>query len=402
LVTLPDLAWRHRPGLDRLVRALDGSAGATRYVGGAVRDGLLELPVSDLDLATRLRPDDVMERLGAAGIRAVPTGLAHGTVTAVLPDGPVEVTTLRRDISTDGRHAEVAFTDDWQADAARRDFTINALFADPLTGELFDYFGGLDDLAAGRVRFIGHALDRIAEDHLRLLRFFRFQARFGRGAVDVEALQAARDRAGDLARLSAERIAGELLKLLALPDPVDTVRLMVDNAVLQPILPAMTVEGVERLARLVDREQPGGEADPIRRLSALLPPDTAVAEAVAVRLKLSNVQRRRLVIAAEGQPTGDLRALAYRIGVDGATDRLLIHSPAGELPRGRATLTGWSPPALPLSGGDLIALGLPRGPAVAKTLARVEARWVEEGFPDVDRVRVLAARAVAQCREETR
>lgn len=170
---LPAAAWRTRAGLDRLLDALDAAQGATRFVGGAVRDTLLGLPVYDIDLASRLRPDALVERIARAGLKAVPTGIAHGTVTAVLPDGPVEVTTLRRDVATDGRHATVAYSDDWQEDAARRDFTINALSADPVSGALFDYFGGLADLARRNVRFIGDPLVRIAEDHLRILRFFR-------------------------------------------------------------------------------------------------------------------------------------------------------------------------------------------------------------------------------------
>lgn len=177
---LPDADWRHRPGLDGLLAALGAEQGLARYVGGAVRDGLLGLPVNDLDIATALEPQEVMERLKAAGIKAVPTGIDHGTITAVIGGWPVEITTLRRDVSTDGRRATIAYTTDWREDAARRDFTINALYADPHTHEVTDFFGGVDDLAAGRVRFIGSAAERIAEDHLRILRYFRFLARFGR------------------------------------------------------------------------------------------------------------------------------------------------------------------------------------------------------------------------------
>jgi len=182
--------WRKRRGMARLLKALAASEGQTRYVGGAVRDDLLDLPVNDVDLATRLQPIDVMSRLEAARIKAVPTGIDHGTITAVSDGHPFEITTLRRDVSTDGRRATVAFTDDWKEDAARRDFTINALSADPMTGEIFDYFGGLDDLANRHIRFIGDPLMRIAEDHLRILRFFRFHARFGEGELDAAALDA--------------------------------------------------------------------------------------------------------------------------------------------------------------------------------------------------------------------
>ncbi len=196
--------------MPRLMRALGAAKGETRFVGGCVRDTLLGLEVSDVDLATRLQPQEVMQRLEAAGIKAVPTGLAHGTVTAVINGAPVEVTTLRRDVATDGRRATITYTEDWREDAARRDFTINALMADPESGEIHDYFGGIDDLGARHVRFIGDPLVRIAEDHLRILRFFRFHARFGIGAPDKAGLAACAARANDLMALSRERIADEL------------------------------------------------------------------------------------------------------------------------------------------------------------------------------------------------
>ena len=229
--------WRRRRGMKRLLKALGADEGLTRYVGGAVRDDLLGLPVSDVDLATRIRPQQVVERLEAVGVKVVPTGIAHGTVTAVSDGLPVEVTSLRRDVTTDGRRATIAYTDDWQEDAARRDFTLNALSADPKSGEIFDYFGGLDDLEERRVRFIGDPIERIAEDHLRILRFFRFHARFGSGDPDPAALDACAARANDLMALSRERIADELLKLLAMPDPSPTVRVMLDRAILMPVLP---------------------------------------------------------------------------------------------------------------------------------------------------------------------
>src|SRR5688572_2903859 len=194
---LPRASWQTKAGMRPLLDALDAATGATRYVGGCVRDTLLGIPVRDVDLATRLTPEEVMTRLETAGIKAIPTGLAHGTVTAVVGGAPVEVTTLRRDVATDGRRATIAYTDDWREDAARRDFTINALSADPASGEIFDYFGGLADLKARRVRFIGDPLTRIAEDHLRILRFFRFHARFGRGRPDAQGLAACAARAND-------------------------------------------------------------------------------------------------------------------------------------------------------------------------------------------------------------
>ena len=393
---LLEAAWQRRPGLDRLVGSLGAANGQCRYVGGAVRDTLLGLPVADLDIATALRPDAVMAHLKAAGIRVVPTGLAHGTVTAVLADGPVEVTTLRRDVATDGRHAVVAFTDDWRADAARRDFTINALSADPTNGIVHDYFGGVDDLASRRVRFIGEATARIAEDHLRILRFFRFHARFGVDAPDPAGLAACTARANDLMTLSRERIAQELLKLLGATNPVPTVRIMIEHGIFAPILPEIDRDGADRLAHLVERERAHGAADPVRRLAALLPPRAGTVEAVALRLKLSNLQRRRLVFAAEPRLPTDARVLCYAFGMEAARDQLLLHGAADTVEPQLATLRDWSPPRLPIGGGELVGMGLTRGPIVAKTLQAIERRWIEEGFPDAARVFVLAAEEVAQ------
>src|SRR4051794_40522346 len=269
--------WRKRRGMVRLLDALGANAALTRYVGGAVRDDLLHLPVSDVDLATRLQPEEVIQRLEAAKIKAVPTGIEHGTITAVGDGHPFEVTTLRRDVSTDGRRAIVAFTDDWREDAARRDFTINALFADPQTGEVFDYFGGLEDLKRRHIRFIGDPLQRIAEDHLRILRFFRFHARFGSGTPDAAALNACAARANDLMALSRERIADELVKLLGMADPSHTVGIMLERGILRPVLPEIHARTIADLRALIAAEQeakikPGA----LRRLAALLPRDPLV------------------------------------------------------------------------------------------------------------------------------
>jgi poly(A) polymerase len=380
--------WAAREGLDALLTAL--GPGAARFVGGAVRDALLGIAAADLDLATVHLPDEVMRRLAAAGLRAVPTGLAHGTVTAVLPSGPVEVTTLRRDVETDGRHAVVAFTDDWRADASRRDFTINALYAAPGEPGVFDYFGGLADLAAGRVRFIGDPLRRIAEDHLRILRYFRFHARFGDG-LDEAAFAACRARANDLMALSRERIAGELTKLLATPGAVDTVALMLEGGILRPVLPEVDAAGVERLRALAAAEAGAGlPPDPIRSLAALLPADAA--EAVGARLRLSNADRQRLAKATGSLGGEGPRALAYRLGPASAVDRLLLH---GEDP---ALVIAWTPPRLPLSGGALIARGIAKGPAVAAALRQVEDRWIAEGFPGAERVQAIADAVADQAR----
>jgi poly(A) polymerase len=384
----------------RLLAALDAEGGQTRYVGGCVRDALLGLKVSDIDLATRLQPDDVMTRLRDASIKVVPTGLSHGTVTAVLEEGPVEITTLRRDVSTDGRRATVAFTRAWQEDAARRDFTINALFADPGSRELFDYFRGLEDLQAGHVRFIGDPLQRIAEDHLRILRFFRFHARFGRGDPEARELDACTHRANDLMALSRERIADELLKLLALPRPERTVALMVERGILRPVLPQIDRNGVEILTRLTEREDQLKIApDSIRRFAALLPTDPEVASAIAAQLRLSNKHRNRLASAAArgGALPADIRMLAYRIGLDETIDRLLLAEDANGLADGLRALEGWKRPRLPISGGDLIAMGLTPGPIVATTLRAIEDEWANGGFEaDEKEVRRLARRHVDQ------
>ena len=369
-------AWLDRPGIRRLLKALDAKAGTARFVGGAVRDLLLDEEPGDLDLATTLSPQEVIGLLEAAGIKAVPTGIEHGTITAVSSGTVVEVTTLRSDVSTDGRRATVAFTDDWQADAGRRDFTINAIYADPFTGELHDYYAGIDDLKSRTVRFIGEPLQRIAEDHLRILRYFRFHARYGHGSPDPHALEACVERANDLMALSRERIADELLKLFALDDPTPTVRMMAERGLFTPVVPEFS--DVARLGRLVADERTAAiRPDPLRRLAALLPSDPATAERIAARLKLSNKAKKRLSSAANQQLGLNPKALAYRIGVEGAVDRLLL---CGRPADARA-IAKWSPPRMPIGGGDVIARGIMEGPDVARTLRRIEDAWEAAGFP---------------------
>ncbi len=379
--------WIERNGFPKLLKALGASEGRARLVGGCVRDWLLDAPVSDIDLATSLSPPETLAALEKAGIRAVPTGLAHGTVTAIVGGLPYEVTTLRRDVKSFGRHAEVAFTGDWREDAARRDFTINALYADPQTGELFDWFDGLGDLATRRVKFIGAPLERIAEDHLRILRFFRFSARFA-PELDAEGLAACTARANDLMALSRERIRDELLKLLALPSPAPTVQAMLANGILRPVLPE--IGDLDTLVRLIACENEARVAgDGLRRLAALLPPDPRLSDEIGARLKLSNAERSRLVQAANRTPVPeDPRVLAYSIGGAATLDRLLLTAD----PRATAwagPLGCWVRPRLPISGKDLIAMGLPPGPQVSRKLAEVERRWVEAGFP-ADRNKSIA------------
>ena len=374
--------------LARLVAALDGAADGARYIGGWVRDALLGLDPQDIDVATRLTPQEAERRAKAAGLNSwsTPSGLAHGTIGVVVGGKTIEVTTLRRDVATDGRHATVAFTEDWREDAARRDFTINALSANPLTGAVHDYFGGLDDLAAGRVRFIGDAEQRIAEDHLRILRFFRFHARFGRGDPDPASYAACVARARDLMALSRERIATELLKLLAVTAPLATVEAMLAGGLFVPVLPEIVA--ADRLAALVAAEASAGIApDGLRRLAALLPASADVADTIGGRLRLSKAERKRLVLAT-GNTDGSPEALAYEIGTESAVDRLLLH----DAPNVARHVTNWPRPRFPLSGGDLIAMGLTPGPIVATTLRVIEQRWVASGFADAD---AIARREVA-------
>lgn len=397
---LPDADWRARDGLDRLCDALGAGEGQARFVGGAVRDALLGLPVKDVDIATLHAPEEVVKRIKAVGYKAVPTGLAHGTITAVLDHWPVEITTLRRDVSTDGRRATVAFGTDWREDAARRDFTMNALYADPLDGALHDYFDGRADLAARRVRFIGDPLARIDEDHLRILRYFRFTARFGaldRSASDYAACVL---RAPSLMALSRERIADELLRLLGLPDPQEVVAAMVEDGVLAPVLPEIDGAGVAALHTLVAAERTAGIApDGLRRLAALLPRDAATAEQIGARLRLSNKARTRLVRALGPDDSATPEALAYGLGPQSAVDRMLLG--ASFTPELAARFEHWQVPKLPISGGDLIALGLEAGPQVARTLRAVERQWIAAGFPPARETQAMAAQMIVSLLRST-
>jgi poly(A) polymerase/tRNA nucleotidyltransferase (CCA-adding enzyme) len=346
-----------------------------RVVGGAVRDALAGLAVADVDLATPDAPQDVMRALGAAGLRVVPTGLAHGTVTAVSGHRPFEITTLRRDVRTDGRHAEVVWSEDWRQDAARRDFTINAMSLDR-DGGLHDFFGGAADLRAGRVRFVGEAAARIAEDYLRVLRFFRFFARYGRGAPDADAVAAIGAAVAGLAVLSAERVWGELKRILSAPDPVEAVGLMARLGVLGAVVP----EGfsVERLAALVAR---GAPAEPMLRMAALLDGD---AEVFGRRLKLSLAEQAGLAALRAGPvPAGDDAVLRRLLAEEDASVLVgrvwLADMPADESARVRARLSALPKPVFPLVGRDALALGARPGPAVGAALRRVRDWWMAGG-----------------------
>ncbi len=381
-----------------VMKALTADGGEALFVGGCVRDSILDLPVGDIDIATHEPPERVIELLTAAGIKALPTGIEHGTVTAVVNGAHFEITTLRLDVKTDGRRAEVAFTDDWSEDAARRDLTINALSMTE-DGDIHDPFGGLDDLAAGRVRFVGDAETRITEDVLRLLRFFRFFAFYGRPPADAEALAAAGKFAHLLPTLSGERVWGELRRLLRAPDPTAIFRLMADHGVLGPLLPGSA--WIARLAALVEVEATEGAAaagDPMRRLAALIELDESTARALAERLRFSRKERARLMgMAGVKVPTPpdagprQFRAAIYRLGTAPFRDKVLLAwaedrakdpGTASDANFGAAleVAAAWPRPDLPIRGEDAVRLGLAPGPGVGQALARVEAWWIDEDF----------------------
>ncbi|MGC1467742.1 MAG: CCA tRNA nucleotidyltransferase [Sphingorhabdus sp.] len=393
---LPDAPWLYDPALQRVVEALKIDGQPPRIVGGAVRDALLGIAVADVDIATPLVPADVIKRLEAARIKAVPTGIDHGTITAVADGRTFEITTLRRDVSTDGRRATVEFATDWQEDAARRDFTINALYADPESRQIFDYFDGLTDLKAHHVRFIGNAEQRIAEDHLRILRLFRFHARFGQGAIDADALAAAAKHASKLMALSRERIADELRKLLSVANPAPAVQVMLDNGIFAAFLPEVVNDAGSKLAKLIDRETVSASNPSVgRRLSAILPVDATIVEKVAARLKLSNRLRTDLTYLATNANTDQsARQLAYAIGLENARDLVLLSSNEENCSVELASLENWDVPELLIKGGDLIAMGLRAGPVVAKTLQAIERQWVAESFPAEPRVTEIADQLV--------
>lgn len=394
---LADTEWFRADSLRHVVAALRDEQGGPRIVGGAVRDTLLGVGVTDVDLATPLIPSAVLDRLEAARIKAVPTGIEHGTVTAVVDGKNYEVTTLRRDVATDGRRATVAFSTDWREDAARRDFTINALYADAESGEIFDYFDGLNDLKAGILRFIGDANQRIAEDYLRILRYFRFLARYGDGYADPIAVIACKNGAHGLTALSRERIAQELTRLMVLPDPVLSVQLMAENGIFASFLPELKDDAPKHLARLSMRENVHGQKISLSaRLLTLLPRDAIAVDRVAARLKLSNRLREHLakrVNAPEPNPE-NITEIAYRNDIECATDVAMLYADNATLPDCLSKLNDWIIPDFEIKGGDLIAMGLPIGNVVAKTLATVETKWVAEDFPSRTRQMEIARQLV--------
>jgi poly(A) polymerase len=395
--TIGQRAWMTAPDTTAVLDALEAAGGAdcARFVGGCVRNTLIGSPVADIDIATVLTPQAVTQALKAGGLKAVPTGLEHGTVTAVSGGKPFEITTLRRDVETDGRRAVVAFTDDWTGDAERRDFTLNALYA-RRDGSLVDPTGhGVADARAGRIVFVGEAEQRVAEDYLRILRFFRFFAWYGKGPPDAAALAACESLKDMLKTLSAERVSKETLKLLAADDPREALALMDRTGVLAQVLPAPI--DLDRFNALVGIEADQlFETDPVLRLAALLPDDQVGAAKFAEAFRLSNAERDRIAAALAPTPElkswmspREIRRAIYRLGPKTFRDRAKLawaradRTAATPQWRGMIALgEGWAPPTLPLTGEDVIAAGAPKGPMVGQVLREVEDWWIDHDFID--------------------
>ncbi|HEY2248136.1 MAG TPA: CCA tRNA nucleotidyltransferase [Bradyrhizobium sp.] len=382
--------WLTTGGTARVLQLLNGDGEEARVVGGAVRNALLQIPVADIDIATTAVPDEVIRRARAAGIKSVPTGIDHGTVTLVIESTPFEVTSLREDTETFGRHARVSFGRDWIGDARRRDFTINALSVGP-DGAVHDYVGGLDDIAARRVRFIGEASERIEEDYLRILRFFRMHAAFGAGEIDrVGYLACIGGRAG-LATLSAERVRMEMLKLLVADGAVGAIDAMADSGLLQMIVGGVTYGGP--FAAMIAAERALDlKADAMRRLGALAVAVTEDAKRIATRLRLSNVEAKALDSMGHrwwrlaGMDEARARRRMYRLGEAAYRDRLLLAwartggdserwSELARLPE------RWTAPKFPLKAADFVARGVAEGPALGHVLMLAEDAWLAADFP---------------------
>jgi poly(A) polymerase len=389
-----DAEWLKEAPLRDLLGALDHAGEEARVVGGAVRNALLGEPVGDIDVATTALPQEVIRRVEAAGFKAVPTGIEHGTVTVVAAGRPFEVTTLREDVETFGRHAKVAFGRDWKRDAERRDFTMNALSAED-DGTVHDYAGGLADIAARRVRFIGDADKRIAEDYLRILRFFRFHAAYGEGALDPEGLAACIAARAGLDRLSRERVRMEAFKLLVAKHAVPTLATMTEAGLLEQVLGGVPLlASFANMAKLEAAFALAPEA--VRRLGALAVSVAEDAERLRERLRLANAEYERLASMADAWwqisrrwDEGAGRTLLYRLGRECFVDRVLLawtRSPEGVAdPSWRALVTlpaRWSPPTFPLKAADFMARGVPKGPRLGAVLRSAEEAWIAAGFPD--------------------
>ena len=389
---LKGAAWLREGALAQLIAVLSAGGEEARVVGGAVRNALLGEPIGDIDLATTTVPDEVMRRAAIAGLKPVPTGIEHGTVTVVIGGRPFEVTTLREDVETFGRHANVRFGRDWRKDAERRDFTMNALSASG-DGTVYDYVGGIADLKARRVRFIGDAGTRIAEDHLRILRFFRFHAGYGHGLPDRDGLHACIVARVSLNHLSRERVRMEMLKLLGARHAAPALAVMAESGLLGPILGGVAdLAAFENMAKIETALRIG--ADPVRRLGALGARVTEDAERLWQRLRLSNAEHARIEFMSDAwwriSPGNQkvARVLLYRAGPERYLDRVLMawaHAPAGIKDAAWRTLAAlpenWVAPVFPIKAGELIARGVPHGPAVGVALRAAEAAWIAADFP---------------------
>jgi poly(A) polymerase len=410
MTTVAGETWFKDAALGQVLALLNADGGEGRLVGGAVRNSLMGLDVADIDLATTLLPEVVVERAKAAGIKAVPTGIAHGTVTLVIGGKPFEVTTLRKDVETDGRHAAVAFSTDWQTDAERRDLTINALYAGA-DGAVIDLVGGLADIETRTIRFIGEAATRIAEDHLRILRFFRFFAYYGTGRPDAAGLRACAAARSTLASLSAERVWSETRKLLAAPDPGRALLWMRQVSVLNDILPETDKWGIDAIPALIATEQAlGWTPDPLLRLASIVPPDAERLAKLAERLRLSKAEAARLAAWAtapvidDGMSEAAFDRLLYRHGPEGLTTRLKLAlavargkaegdfaemSRSGRIGKLLERTKSWKKPAFPISGADALTAGIAAGPRVGEALADLEMQWIDGNFA-LDRAELLA------------
>ncbi len=405
--------WLSPGPTSRVLQLLNDNGEEARVVGGAVRNALLNIPSGDIDIATTALPAEVVRRARAAGIKSVPTGIDHGTVTLVVNAQPFEVTTLREDTETFGRKATVAFGRDWVGDAHRRDFTINALSVGP-DGVVHDYVGGLDDIAARRVRFIGDAGLRIAEDYLRILRFFRIHAAFGTGEVDRAGYLACIAGRAGLATLSAERMRMEMLKLLVADGATGAVIAMADGGLLLPIFGGIAYIGP--FAAMIAAERLLGlKPDAIRRLAALAVAVTEDAKRVAARLRLSNAETKALDSMGHrwwrlaGADEARARRLLYRLGEDSYRNRLMLAwARVGNVDTGPwrdlATLPQrWSAPRFPLKAADFLARGVAEGPALGHVLTLAEDAWLAADFPlDQTALRSIADQAVARLTRDPR
>ncbi|AID32102.2 poly(A) polymerase [Mesorhizobium sp. USDA 4775] len=408
--------WLADKHLQRLLAALAEGGEEARVAGGAVRNTLMGQPVADVDIATTCLPEEIIRRAETEGFKPVPTGIEHGTVTVVAGGKPYEITTLRADVETDGRRAKVSFGRDWKLDAERRDFTINALYADA-DGSVVDLVGGIADIEARRLRFIGDAEARIREDYLRILRFFRFFAWYGEGRPDAEGLKACARLKDGLAQLSAERVWSELKKLLSAPDPSRALLWMRQAGVLTAALPESEKWGIDAIHGLTKAEKDlGWAADPMLRLEAIVPPDAARMKTLAERLRFSTAESDRLrywAISTTVEPKtteGELAKRLYRGDGQGVVDRLRLSLAgarvravednnalleAGGFSRLLAFALKWEKPVFPLKGADLTALGATPGPKLGEILKNLETEWIEAGFaPDRGALLERAAKAL--------